>query len=148
MDRVFQLQGEKLLGSLGGIFSKTWKPKKTRPITGPMITRDDSFIRRGNHLEQRDRLGLGHVPKGRNKSRTPPPEPTNALQKVEVEKAKQDDAFSDLSNLLDELKYMAVDMGSEIERHNKALGHVETDVEELNYRVKGANQRARRLLGK
>lgn len=34
----------------------------------------------------------------------------------QVEKAKQDDAFSDLSNLLDELKDMAVDMGSEIER--------------------------------
>lgn len=34
-DRVFQ--GEKLLGSLGGIFSKTWKPKKTRQITGPVI---------------------------------------------------------------------------------------------------------------
>lgn len=48
------------------------------------VVSDDSFIRRGNHLEQRDRLGLGHVPKGRNKSRTPPPEPTNALQKVEV----------------------------------------------------------------
>lgn len=30
-------QGEKLLGSLGGLFSKTWKPKKTRAITGPVI---------------------------------------------------------------------------------------------------------------
>ncbi|CAF2052061.1 unnamed protein product, partial [Brassica napus] len=27
-------RGEKLLGSLGGIFSRTWKPKKTRSITG------------------------------------------------------------------------------------------------------------------
>lgn len=33
------LQGEKLLNSLGGIFSKSWKPKKTRKITGPMISR-------------------------------------------------------------------------------------------------------------
>jgi hypothetical protein len=30
-------QGEKLLGSLGGIFSKSWKPKKTKKITGPMV---------------------------------------------------------------------------------------------------------------
>jgi len=30
------LQGEKLLGSLGGMFSKTWKPKKTGVITGPV----------------------------------------------------------------------------------------------------------------
>lgn len=35
----YDVQGEKLLGSLGGMFSKTWKPKKTRPINGPVITR-------------------------------------------------------------------------------------------------------------
>lgn len=34
----------------------------------------------------------------------------------QIEKAKQDDALSDLSNLLGELKGMAVDMGTEIER--------------------------------
>ncbi|XVF50032.1 hypothetical protein PTKIN_Ptkin04bG0062700 [Pterospermum kingtungense] len=77
-------RGEKLLGSLGGMFSKTWKPKKTRPIVGPVITRDDSPKRRGGHSEQREKLGLNPVPKGHSKSRTPPPEPTNAFQKVEV----------------------------------------------------------------
>ncbi|KAK4395858.1 SNAP25 homologous protein SNAP33 [Sesamum angolense] len=128
-------RGEKLLGSLGGIFSKTWKPKKTRPITGPIITRDDPVQRRGNHLEQRERLGLSSS-KERSHTRTPPPEPTDALQKVEVEKVKQDDALSDLSNILGELKDMAIDMGSEIERQNKALDHVQDDVEELNFRVK------------
>ncbi|KAJ7530528.1 hypothetical protein O6H91_14G007400 [Diphasiastrum complanatum] len=34
-------RGEKLLGSLGGLFSKTWKPKKTRNISGP-VTRSIS----------------------------------------------------------------------------------------------------------
>jgi len=33
-------------------------------------------------------------------------------------------------------------------RHNKALNHLYDDVDELNFRVKGANQRGRRLLGK
>lgn len=33
-----------------------------------------------------------------------------------MEHAKQDDGLSDLSNLLDELKDMAVDMGNEIEK--------------------------------
>lgn len=33
-------------------------------------------------------------------------------------------------------------------RHNNALDHLHDDVEELNIRVKGANQRGRRLLGK
>ncbi|XP_071715914.1 SNAP25 homologous protein SNAP33-like [Rutidosis leptorrhynchoides] len=142
-------RGEKLLGSLGGIFSRTWKPKKGRAIKGPTITRDDPALRKGAHLEQREQLGLTTTPsKGQRHSRTVLPEPTNAMQKVEYEKTKQDDALSDLSNILGELKNMAVDMGSEIERHNKALNPLEDDVDELNIRVKGANQRTRRLLGK
>ncbi|KAJ0786123.1 putative target SNARE coiled-coil domain-containing protein [Helianthus annuus] len=142
-------RGEKLLGSLGGIFSRTWKPKKGHTITGPVLTRDDPAQRKGAHLEQREKLGLSTTQtKGQWHSRTPPPEPTNALQKVEYEKTKQDDALSDLSNILGELKEMAVDMGSEIERQNKALNPLEEDIDELNFRVKGANQRTRRLLGK
>lgn len=35
---------------------------------------------------------------------------------LQVEKAKQDDAFSDLSGILGELKNMAIDMGSELDR--------------------------------
>ncbi|KAL2322090.1 hypothetical protein Fmac_026469 [Flemingia macrophylla] len=141
-------RGEKLLGSLGGLFSKTWKPKKTRAITGPVIVGDDPVRRKGNHMEQREKLGLTSAPKGQPKLRTPPQEPTNALEKVEVEKRKQDDALSNLSDMLGELKEMAVDMGSEIEWHNKALNHLYDDVDELNFRMKGANQRGRRLLGK
>ncbi|XVE54732.1 hypothetical protein DITRI_Ditri03aG0105400 [Diplodiscus trichospermus] len=141
-------RGEKLLGSLGGMFSRTWKPKKTRQIVGPVITRDDSPKRRGGHLEQREKLGLNPVPRGHSKSRTPPPEPTNAFQKVEFEKAKQDDALSDISDLLGELKSMAIDMGSEIERQNKGLNGLQDDVDVLNIRVGVANQRARHLLGK
>ncbi|OVA00762.1 Target SNARE coiled-coil domain [Macleaya cordata] len=141
-------RGEKLLGSLGGMFSKTWKPKKTRAITGPRITADDSYKTKASHLEQREKLGMAPVPKGPKNSRQPASESSSALQKVEVEKDKQDDALNDLSNILGDLKSMAVDMGSELERQNKALDHLDVDVEELNSRVKGANQRTRRLLGK
>ncbi|GFZ17043.1 soluble N-ethylmaleimide-sensitive factor adaptor protein 33 [Actinidia rufa] len=142
-------RGEKLLGSLGGLFSRTWKPTKTHSIRGPSTTRDDPAQKQGNHMEQREKLGLTPpAPKGRSNMRTPPPEPTNALQKVEAEMEKQDDGLSDLSNILEELKYMAVDMGSEIDRQNKALDPFMNDVDELNSRVKGANQRGRRLLGK
>jgi len=45
---------------------------------------DDPVQRRGNHLEQREKLGLSSAPQERSSSRTPPQEPTNALQKVEV----------------------------------------------------------------
>ncbi|KAG0463410.1 hypothetical protein HPP92_019479 [Vanilla planifolia] len=140
-------RGEKLLGSLGGLFSKTWKPKKTREIRGPVISRDDSFIRRGNHMEQRQKLGL-ESPRSRSNPRQFLSEPSAALERIEIEKVKQDDALSDLSNILGELKAMAVDMGSEIDRQNKALDNMQDDVEEINYRVRGANQRARRLLGR
>ncbi|KAK8964368.1 hypothetical protein KSP40_PGU014203 [Platanthera guangdongensis] len=136
-------RGEKLLGSLGGLFSRTWKPTKGRTIKGP---RDGLLMRRGNSMEHRQKIGLD------SKSRPNPQqflsEPSSALERVEMEKVKQDDALSDLSNVLGELKAMAMDMGSEIERQNKALDGMQDDVEELNVRVRGANLRTRRLLGK
>ncbi|KAJ4883242.1 SNAP25 homologous protein SNAP33 [Raphanus sativus] len=140
-------RGEKLLGSLGGIFSRTWKPKKTRSITGPVITRGESPKRRVNNLETREKLGLNHLPKPHSRrTREPLPESADAYQKIEMEKAKQDDGLADLSDLLGELKNMAVDMGTEIERQNNGLDHLQDDVDELNFRVKQSNQRARRLL--
>ncbi|KAM7256068.1 hypothetical protein ACFE04_011809 [Oxalis oulophora] len=141
-------RGEKLLGSLGGIFSKTWKPKKTHKITGPLVTSDASQQRKLASLEQREKLGVNHAPKGRSSTRTPPPETADAYQKVEFEKAKQDDALTDISDILGELKEMAIDMGTEIENQTKGLDHLQEDVDELNIRVKNGNQRARRLLGK
>ncbi|GMH01780.1 hypothetical protein Nepgr_003619 [Nepenthes gracilis] len=139
-------KGEKLLNSLGGIFSKPWKPKKTRNITGPVITPYNPSKRATK--EQREMLGLAPLPKGRTTSKTPPPESTNAMQKVEFEKAKQDDALSDLSNILGELKNMAEDMGSELDRQSPALDHLEVEIDELNSRLRGANRRAQKLLGK
>lgn len=141
-------RGEKLLGSLGGIFSRTWKPKKTRSITGPVITRGESRKRRVNNLETREKLGLNHLPKPDSRTNEPLPESADAYQKIEMEKAKQDDGLADLSDLLSELKNMAVDMGTEIERQNNGLDHLQDDVDELNFRVKQSNQRARRLLRK
>ncbi|KAL5207249.1 hypothetical protein ABZP36_031684 [Zizania latifolia] len=139
-------KSESLLGSLGGFFSKPWKPKKTRQIKGPaLVSRDDSFKKKASRIEQRDKLGLS--PRGKSNSRSYA-EPTTAMEKVEVEKQKQDDALDDLSGVLGQLKGMAVDMGSELDRQNKALDDLQDDVDELNSRVKGANQRARKLVSK
>ncbi|XP_022984084.1 putative SNAP25 homologous protein SNAP30 [Cucurbita maxima] len=140
-------KGEKLLNNLGGMFSKPWKPKKTKEITGPLITADHSSGRTENNKEQREKLGVS-TGKKQSATKTPPSEPTGAIQKVEAQKEMQDDALSDLSNILGDLKSMAVDMGSELDRQNKALDHLSDDVDELNSRVKGANQRARHLVGK
>lgn len=42
----------------------------------------------------------------------------------QVERAKQDDALSDLSNVLGELKNMAVDMGGELDRSAFVLTYI------------------------
>ncbi|MED6145346.1 putative SNAP25 homologous protein snap30 [Stylosanthes scabra] len=139
-------RGEKLLNNLGGMFSKPWRPKKTKEITGPKISLDNTIKKGEVNKQDREKLGLGA--KGRSGSNTPHSEPNNAYQQIENEKAKQDEGLSDLSNILDDLKGMAVDMGSELDRQNKALDHLSDDVDELNSRVKGANQRARKLLDK
>ncbi|GJR36126.1 hypothetical protein Tco_1211810 [Tanacetum coccineum] len=62
----------------------------------------------------------------------------------QYEEAKQDDDLSDPSHILEELKEMVVDMGLKIK--SKALNALRDDVEEINFRVKGANQRTRRSL--
>ncbi|KAK4777852.1 hypothetical protein SAY87_018039 [Trapa incisa] len=138
-------KGEKILGNLGGMFSKTWKPKKGREITGPEVTIDTSSKKADK--QQREKLGLAPDPKGQAASKATK-QPTNAMEAIEVEKEKQDGALSDLSDILGDLKGMAIDMGSELERQNKALDHLSDDVDELNSRMKGANQRARRLVNK
>eukprot|EP00250_Pteridium_aquilinum_P016265 c23032_g1_i3 orf=241-1317(-) len=144
--------GEKLLGSLGGIFSKTWKPKKGRPISGPALSKNDSFKRRGHHLEQRVALGLNRS-NSKGRANRAPLTATNRQQnttydKLEMEKAKQDDALETLSNVLSDLKIMGQDMGHEIASQNDAIDGVQTDVETLGDRVVGANRRAQRLLGR
>jgi len=136
-------KGEGLLNSLGGFFSKPWKPKKTRKIKGPAMSKDDSFKKKANRMEQRDKLGLS--PRGKGNTREYG-EATSAMDKVQLEKKKQDDALDDLSGVLGQLQGMAVDMGSELDRQNKALDDMHGDVEELNSRVKQANQRARKIL--
>ncbi|CAL9229568.1 unnamed protein product [Arabidopsis halleri] len=139
-------RGEKLLGRLGGIFSRTWKPKKTRSITGPVINRaGDSPKRRVINLKTRENLGLNHSLKPNSRTLA---ESVDAYQKTQMEIAKQDEVLSNLSDLLGELKNMVVDMGTAIESENHGLDHLQDDVDELNYRVKQSNQRARRLLRK
>ncbi|CAN4122102.1 unnamed protein product [Withania somnifera] len=141
-------KGEKLLNNLGGMFAMPWKPKKGHEIKGPRTSKDDNTVKAKGSASEREKLGLSNGKKGKSASTTPPPESMNAMQQVEFEKAKQDDALSDLSNILGDLKGMAVDMGSELDKQNKAIDDLDKDVEELNSRVKGANRRARHIVGK
>ncbi|KMZ70140.1 putative Synaptosomal associated protein [Zostera marina] len=142
-------RGEKLLGSLGGMFSRTWKPKNTRVIKGPAYIENDTVQTKGSHLVQRERLGLNNRETSKPQRKYANPDSTSSsLQKVEIEKTKQDDGLDDLSNMLDRMKNMATDMGTEIDRHNQALDPMERDVEALSIGVQEATKRGRRLLGK
>ncbi|PWA81975.1 target SNARE coiled-coil-like domain-containing protein [Artemisia annua] len=139
-------KGEKILGNLGGVFSMTWKPKKGKEITGPEAI-DDGKAHKKSSKEEREKLGLDHKGKKAHKAhKHAHGEPKDAMQKVELEKEKQDEALDDLSSVLGDLKGMASEMGSELDRQNKALDDFSEDVDELNNRVKGANRRARKLI--
>ncbi|KAI5073613.1 hypothetical protein GOP47_0011626 [Adiantum capillus-veneris] len=141
--------GEKLLGSLGGMFSRTWKPKRSPAIKGPVDDPKDFQIRRkGHHLEQRNALGLDSKIRTDRPYDVPDSQEQTTEAKLKVERTKQDDALSDLSNVLDQLKEMSMDMGNEIGRQNVSLDNFQDDVVILDERVKGANVRGRRLLGK
>ncbi|KAF3678035.1 putative SNAP25 -like proteinous protein SNAP30 [Capsicum annuum] len=115
MDRDLS-QGEKLLNNLGGMFAMPWKAKKGHEIKGPRTSKDDNYNKGKGCAKDREKLGLSNGKKVKSASSTPPPESMNAMQQVEFEKAKQDDALSDLSNILGDLKGMAVDMGSELDK--------------------------------
>ncbi|KAL9996662.1 putative target SNARE coiled-coil domain-containing protein [Helianthus debilis subsp. tardiflorus] len=141
-------KGEKMLGNLGGMFSKPWKPTKGKKIRGPE-SRDDGKGGKKASKKDREKLGLDQQHKGKKASKAAASgEPKDAMQKVDLEKAKQDDALDDLSDVLGDLKGMANDMGSELDKQNKALDNLSEDVDELNSRVKGANNRARKLIAK
>ncbi|XP_076953455.1 putative SNAP25 homologous protein SNAP30 [Bidens hawaiensis] len=139
-------RGEKILGSLGGMFSMTWKPTKGKEITGPEAR--DGGKGGKDSKEDRKKLGLDEKKGKKANKAAAHGEPKNAMEKVELEKQKQDDALDDLSDVLGDLKGMANDMGSELDRQNKALDNLSEDVDELNSRVKGANNRARKLVAK
>ncbi|KAL8258302.1 hypothetical protein R6Q59_030343 [Mikania micrantha] len=128
-------KGEKILGNLGGMFSTTWKPKKGKKIKGPEA-RDEGKPGKKASKEEREKLGLDHSHKGKKASKAASSEPKDAMQKVDLEKEKQDDALDDLSSVLGDLKGMASEMGSELDNQNKALDNLSEDVDELNTRVK------------
>nr|CAB3501623.1 unnamed protein product [Digitaria exilis] len=109
---------EKLLGSLGGLFSKAWRPKRNQHIKGP-ASENNYVVRTGNHTEQRWRLGI--APTRQESPSAVQTTPATAMGKIQAEKAKQDDALSDLSNTLGQLKEMAVDMGTEIDSLTETL---------------------------
>ncbi|CAM6033013.1 unnamed protein product [Sphagnum compactum] len=138
---------EKILGSLGGIFSRKWKPKLTGTITGPLDTGGENFQRHSCNEADRTALGLytSHsVVKSSNSLSS-----TGGFQEhhqLGDGPLKQEDALMDLSNVIGQLKDMSLQMHSEISRQNEGITYLDADVRELNYRVKGANDRGRQLL--
>ncbi|CAM6112354.1 unnamed protein product [Calypogeia fissa] len=124
-------RGEKLLGSLGGMFSMTWKPRKDHKICGPQVNTDQ--YKRKNHLGERDGLGLtGETPAAR-----PQPQLSgtfSAQAQLVMQTKVQDEALTKLSHILNDLKGMTLEMGHEIQRQNGDLDRMQDDVDELTDR--------------
>ncbi|CAI5968577.1 unnamed protein product [Closterium sp. NIES-65] len=138
-------KSEKLLSKLGGMFSFGWAPKKGHKITGPKSSANKKDSASGD-AASREGLGLS-APKA---GAAPPKakEGMTAMEKIEMERKFQDEVLDDVSDGLDALKNMAMTMGSEMDKQDKALDHVSDDVTEINSRVKQSNKRAAKLLGK
>ncbi|KAF6168346.1 hypothetical protein GIB67_018186, partial [Kingdonia uniflora] len=58
-----------------------------------------SYKKRGKHMEQRKKLGIVPAFRGRSNTKQPPPEPSNALQKVEKKQVVLD-SISDIQLLV------------------------------------------------
>ncbi|KAI5066900.1 hypothetical protein GOP47_0017428 [Adiantum capillus-veneris] len=140
--------GEKILGSFGGLFSKTWKPVKTRAINGPQNANP-------RHSVSDEKPNLGPLDPGRAFLKSHPGKPHSELPtklqlpwqaKVKIEEREQDDALTDLSNIVSDLKKISLDMGSELSRQTEAMDPFQDEVVELSQRLKRANFRGRLLL--
>ncbi|KAH0939534.1 hypothetical protein HID58_006995, partial [Brassica napus] len=119
-------RGEKLLGSLGGIFSRTWKPKKTRSITGPVITRGESRKRRVNNLETREKLGLNHLPKPDSRANEPLPESADAYQKIERKRERMSQRIHKLTKELSvEIQVSFFEEANNAHYNSVSIGYVD-----------------------
>ncbi|XP_024545149.1 SNAP25 homologous protein SNAP33 [Selaginella moellendorffii] len=137
-------KGEKLLASLGGIFSRPWRPKRGQELSGPLDFHHDNPVHAAAHPDRKEFFeGNGVAPKS---SSSPPQQASTFQSHVQDERAKQDEALSSLSSVLDQLKEMSSTMGDELGRQNESLGRLHGDVSELEFRVKNANQREHQLL--
>jgi len=139
---------EKILGSLGGFFSRKWKPRLACNITGPLNSGGDTFQRQGCNDAERTALGLNTNGSVKAAVGNKFAGSTGFEQHDQVKEGilREEDALTDLSNVLGQLKDMSLQMHSEISRQNEGITYLDADVHELNYRVKGANDRGRQLL--
>ncbi|KAK8937977.1 hypothetical protein KSP40_PGU009465 [Platanthera guangdongensis] len=101
---------ETFLWIIGEWFSKLWT--KSHHIKGSVLTEDNSYLKENEKGEERAKLGLSQ--EGSKYEHYA--EPTSALEKVKIEKWKQDDTLGDISEVLGQLKGIAVDIGTELDR--------------------------------
>ncbi|CAK9206124.1 unnamed protein product [Sphagnum troendelagicum] len=138
-------RGEKLLGSLGGVFSKSWKPKKTKKITGPMVRQVDNPQKKENPAD-RESLGLNGEAMNKKSGSSGMHDVTSVAGQLDAERDTQDDMLGELSTVISHMKEMSMDMNVEIQRQSPGIDHLSEDIQELNSRVKRANVRGQRLL--
>ncbi|CAM6108207.1 unnamed protein product [Calypogeia fissa] len=141
-------EGEKVLGSFGGLFTKRWKPKKGNRIKGPRVEPGDPYKKKTlkeskasaallnddapeaiNHLSQRNPTRYAGL--------------SGPHLQLEMEREHQDQALSNLGDMIDKLRDMSFEMGSEVEKQTAALGDMADDVDIVGDRLRQAHHRTR-----
>ncbi|CAM6114025.1 unnamed protein product [Calypogeia fissa] len=142
---------EKLLGSLGGLFSRRWKPKKGEKIKGPQIALDP-FKKKNAEATRRalySKEDFDDEDKQRARERANKFEGLSATDvQLEMEKEHQDEALEGLGDIVSKLKDMTYVMNEEVEKQTAAIGGMENDVVTINDRVKQSYNRTRYLVGR
>ncbi|GAQ90451.1 SNAP25 homologous protein [Klebsormidium nitens] len=143
-------KGEKMLGKLGPIFSRTWKPKKGRAIAGPLDAPELAV--QGGPRDKQQRAALMQQGKGKGRDTAALSDSEAEIRRpksvVELEHEKQDEIFDGVSKALDDMKKMSIDMGRELGRQEQGVDHLTTDVTTLNKRLEGTHKRAVNLMHK
>lgn len=143
--------GEKVLGSLGGLFSRRWKPKKGAKIKGPQEA-PDSFKKKKAQAARAAMLSKEDFEEEdakRARARANKFEGLSATEvQLEMEREHQDEALSGLGDIVGKLKDMTYVMNEEVEKQTAAIGGMEADVDAIDNRVKQAYNRTRYLVGR
>eukprot|EP00271_Cylindrocystis_brebissonii_P018659 TRINITY_DN539_c0_g4_i1.p2 TRINITY_DN539_c0_g4~~TRINITY_DN539_c0_g4_i1.p2 ORF type:complete len:126 (-),score=37.60 TRINITY_DN539_c0_g4_i1:1439-1816(-) len=124
------------------MFSCFWAPKRGKKIKGATHNDDGDPSDKYTSEEAKKRRELmgsrGDVDDAS----------LSKMDRVKKQFEQQDEMLDDVSSSLANMKNMANDMGTEMDKQDKDLDSLTGDVDELNNRLKQDNKRGAKLLGK
>lgn len=129
-----------------GLFTRRWKPKKGRRIKGPRVEPDPSKKRtvmgyRASALSDAAADTRNRIQRKANRYAGL----SGTKLQLEVEREHQDEALSNLGDIVGKLRDMSFEMGSEVDKQTTALSDLEDDVDVVVDRLRQSTHRTRYL---